>query len=105
MGDPDGPSVTITGNNPRMAAAYIDQVGIFNSDQTAPKIATITAQTATSITFTVPELRGLVPGRLVRPGAQHGGHDPGRAPTSGRHGPQALPLQVGEGVLSCDVGP
>ena len=37
-----------------MAADYIDQVGIFSSDQTPPMIATITAQTNTSITFTLP---------------------------------------------------
>ena len=54
MGAPDGPSVTILGTNNRMNAAYIDKVGIFNSDQSAPKIATITAQTNNSITFTVP---------------------------------------------------
>ena len=43
----------ITGTNP-WVRRYIDQVGFFNSDQTAPKIATITAQTATSITVNVP---------------------------------------------------
>jgi hypothetical protein len=105
VGAPDGPSVTIEGTN--LAATRIDQVGFFNSDQSAPIIvsgAAITAQTATSITFTVPN---SVASRedvwyirvhtlaTVTPAANAN-------KWSARS--QALPLQVGEGVLSCDVG-
>ena len=103
VGDPDGPSVTITGNSPRMAAAYVDQVGIFNSDQSQPKIATITAQTNTSITFTVPN--SVASYQDVWYVRVHSivGASPNPDKWSARA--EALPLQVGEGVLSCDVGP
>ena len=105
VGAPDGPSVTILGNSPRMAAAYIDQVGIFSSDQSAPKIATITAQTDTSITFTVPNsVASYQDVWYIRVHSAAGTTPAGNADKwSART--EALPLVVGEALLACDVGP
>jgi hypothetical protein len=101
VGDPDGPSVTLTGTN--LDAADIDQVGIFNSDQTEPTIAAITAQASTSITFTVPNaVASYEDVWYVR---VHSGAAAPSQPDEWSARLSAQPLQVGAAVLSCDVGP
>ena len=100
VGDPDGPSVTITGTE--LGAAYIDQVGIFNSDQTNPQPATITAQTATSITFTVPNSVASYQDLWYVRVHSLATATPDPDQWSARE--QAQPLQVGAALLSCDVG-
>ncbi len=106
VGAPDGPSVTIQGTN--LGSTRIDQVGIFNSDQSAPKIvsgAAITAQTSTSITFTVPNsVASYQDVWYIRVHTNATVTPAGNADKWSER-TQALPLQVGEGVLSCDVGP
>ena len=104
VGAPDGPSVTILGTNNRMNAAYIDQVGIFNSDQSAPKIATITAQTNNSITFTVPNSVASYNDVWYIRVHSKTGTSPAASANKWSARAEALPLQVGEGVLSCDAG-
>jgi hypothetical protein len=87
-----------------MAADYIDQVGIFSSDQGAPAIATITAQTDTSITFTVPNSVASYQDVWYIRVHSLAGTTPASGADEWSARSEALPLQVGEGVLSCDVG-
>lgn len=93
---PDGPVMTVTGTN--LGAALIDQVGFFNSDQTAPVIATplvSPAQTATSVSVNIPNDVGTVQDVWwVRV------HNAVTNQWSARL--QAKPLLVGDAELSCD---
>jgi hypothetical protein len=104
VGAPDGPNVVINGTN--LGAAFVNQVGFFNSDQSEPKVvlaAAFVAQSATSITVKVPNAVASYQDiwyirvhstATVTPAAN-------QSKWSIRTG--ALPFQVGEGILSCDA--
>lgn len=92
-GDPDGPTITLTGTN--LEAAKIDLVGFFSSDQSAPQTKTPNAQSTTSLTVDVPNsVARYQDVWWVRV------HNKNTDTWSARL--QARPLLVGEVTLSCD---
>ncbi len=95
-GNPDGPSITLTGTN--MGAANIDRVGFFSSDQSAPILAipkTAPPQTGTQITVDVPNaVASYQDVWWIRVRRASDNQWSARA--------QARPLLVGEVTLSCD---
>ena len=96
VGAPDGPQVSISGTN--LGPTNIDKVGFFNSDKSAPVQATPVsspAQIATNVTVLVPNAVASVQDVWwVRV------HNKNTGKWSDRT--QAVPLLVGDAVLSCD---
>lgn len=95
-GAPAGPTITISGTE--LGSAKIDQVGFFNSDQSAPTTATpvaTPAQSGTSVSVDVPNaVASYQDVWWVRV------HDKNTDKWSARA--QARPFLVGEVTLSCD---
>lgn len=101
VGDPPNQYVTITGSN--LDAANVDAVGFFNSDQTEPAVSAVFSnQTAGSISVQVPNaVQSHEDVWWIR--VHHVTDPPPQDLTTGWSARnQALPLQVGEAILSCN---